>query len=938
MNGIAEYLTIPLAYGQALGGLRWSADGDAVESLAPDDESVGTFVVTPALVRLIEGFPAGCELPGIGFLLHFLHLLGASMTRVRPLPAASARLDEAFRATGRIMRNAGSLCAEFCAGVPPAACAADPADVVTSLSRPRWKLSIARGSSLADELAETPPLSPDEFESQVLRRLATLTDAELRHWLRHGRAPVREAGSSIARLTPPRLLARLSELAGRPRLAGAAPLVEHLSGALSLPPRHLARSELPSGGYCDLSTRGLPEQLLPAQFALDDLEFVRRFAERELLYYHRETPHRPIAEEVVLLVDQGVRTWGDVRLVLAAAALALVRQAARQGRSLFVSTTGLRGRMLDTATCDPEELGKALEASDFSAHPAAELERILESPALAARDVVLLTNPRSLRTPEVVLATKVAPPGTRLFSVSVDSGGHVELAEVRGGTPMSLASCRVEVAAGLPAIALRRILSRGANPWQGDAEPVPCPFRLGALQRFQDHLFVFDDHGEWLLLAGAPGLLHAWKVDGSRAEILPRAWLGGTPLHRAEVVLGVAGGFVVAGKIGKELMLAHYDLGKRTVAVHRLGINGGPERIWWYDRRNHAVVGCNKGSRYVVFAVDLASTGSEACYRRWLPEADVAPRARAAANAAPPEDELRPLLLRVNDTVPENGRIVCLDSVEGMISARREDGRWVSFPLEDDGRRSLRGASIIDVKWHGASLALLVSLSPRKMRRLLIFHEELERAVAGFTVAPGVESFALARSGERYAFRVANRQIAVHEIGHPSPSFVTPLSKSHSRLDVELGESVLVVRTSKFNHLVRWGRGPLRFVVSDQPARRILEDEFGSEPPRLASARLLGNTQVVRDVRFDNKRFVSAVWSGGLGALVDFAGHVVIIDLDGAVVAIFHFYRNQVAAWMPGGARLGTVPLIGGPSTPDAEALLSEALRAAAARGKEVVP
>ncbi len=65
-----------------------------------------------------------------------------------------------------------------------------------------------------------------------------------------------------------------------------------------------------------MTTTGNPEQILPSQFALDDLEFLRRFAERELLYFRREEPHSRTREELVVLLDQGVRTWGIVRLVL----------------------------------------------------------------------------------------------------------------------------------------------------------------------------------------------------------------------------------------------------------------------------------------------------------------------------------------------------------------------------------------------------------------------------------------------------------------------------------------------------------------------------------------------------------------------------------------------------------------------------------------------
>ena len=107
-------------------------------------------------------------------------------------------------------------------------------------------------------------------------------------------------------------------------------VISRLEGALSLPPRRLDRSELQTDGYSDLTTRGTPEQILPIQFALEDEEFLRRFAERELLYFHRETPRPPAVEEMVLLLDQGVRTWGDVRLVLAGAAMALARQAERR--------------------------------------------------------------------------------------------------------------------------------------------------------------------------------------------------------------------------------------------------------------------------------------------------------------------------------------------------------------------------------------------------------------------------------------------------------------------------------------------------------------------------------------------------------------------------------------------------------------------------------
>ena len=54
--------------------------------------------------------------------------------------------------------------------------------------------------------------------------------------------------------------AQLVELARRtPRLAGAATLVAAFDAALTFPPRRRSRSELPQGGYADVSTRGDPD-------------------------------------------------------------------------------------------------------------------------------------------------------------------------------------------------------------------------------------------------------------------------------------------------------------------------------------------------------------------------------------------------------------------------------------------------------------------------------------------------------------------------------------------------------------------------------------------------------------------------------------------------------------------------------------------------------
>src|SRR5262249_25065547 len=162
----------------------------------------------------------------------------------------------------------------------------------------------------------------------------------------------------------------------------------------------------------------------------DPLEFVRRFAENELLYFRREEPPTRVQEELIVLLDQGVRTWGDVRLILSAAVLALGKLAARKGIPFRLATTS-SPEICDPLGFDQQTLGDLLEASDLSLNPGLALERVLEEPTTAARDVVLLTHPRNLHEEDVATAALRARPGTRLFTVSVDEPRNVRFCELR---------------------------------------------------------------------------------------------------------------------------------------------------------------------------------------------------------------------------------------------------------------------------------------------------------------------------------------------------------------------------------------------------------------------------------------------------------------------------------------------------------------------------
>jgi len=147
-----------------------------------------------------------------------------------------------------------------------------------------------------------------------------------------------------------------------------------------------------------------------------------------------------------------------------------------------------------------------------------------------------------LAEPDIGAAARTVPDGTRLFAIGVDGQGKAQLAELRHGSPVTLARFRVDLS------------QKGEPPapppieqtfgWAGDIEPVGFPFRFGLIGRIQ--AFAFDAAGEVLLLASSNGILHAHRPTGPD-EVLPRGWYKGELLRDVDAILGVPGGFVVAG-------------------------------------------------------------------------------------------------------------------------------------------------------------------------------------------------------------------------------------------------------------------------------------------------------------------------------------------------------------------------------------------------------
>ena len=128
-----------------------------------------------------------------------------------------------------------------------------------------------------------------------------------------------------------------------------------------------------------------------------------------------------------------------------------------------------------------------------------------------------------------------------LAHVGEDCAGAVQFVELKHGIPVPLSRFQVDLSQAVHS-AMRSSEESGATAgWTGDVEPIGFPFRFGMVGTLLENGFDFDQSGEWLLTASSRGILHAWRVDGSQAEILPRGVVAGEVLTQVDAVLGIAG-------------------------------------------------------------------------------------------------------------------------------------------------------------------------------------------------------------------------------------------------------------------------------------------------------------------------------------------------------------------------------------------------------------
>lgn len=907
-----RYLIIPPALGDAL-GLHWSIAHDCILHMDGN-----TFVLIEELIPVLDGVFARQPVPPFGFVLAALHAIKKTESYRRARGATT------------LARNVGLLISDLCRELPVALVPPDWVDLRMALES---RLLIGRPSERQEN--HDLVLSASTIIQLIGDTLEKIDPATLLARLKTGAPPLHDAVRELSQ-APESLLVRfrrLLNLAGhRPRLIGAAHLVPALDAALTIPPRRQSPEVVPQGGYADVTTRGQPERLLLSQFALDTDEFVRRFAENELLFFRPEIPHEPQPSVRMIVLDQGVRTWGHVRLALAGAAMSLL---GREGRSIHSTSlvTSSDSKPISLENTTPQELVARLEASDLSRHPANLITVALsrwdtpESP----RDVIVLTHPRSLAEPAVVSALNAHYDSDRIFALTVDNSGWSELIEWGDRGPVRMRSFRVDLTAAEQARIATPAPRSETVPasWTGDREPIGFPFRPGIVA--DPIVFGFDGPGEWLVTASRDGILQAIPTTGEPPEVWPRPYRNGAVLKSVDKILGVMDGVVVCGQMnlpddsilvthsqnsvivqdpivsaGSTIddwpisitwhVAVHYDRVNRTVKLHRLArvISGAS----WFVSMNRRVVGIRTILRNRSPFTSLLDLSTGELSQR-TSESDW-----TILNHGPPINV--PFFHRISpDADVPHDTSVCLE--DAGLELRRGPDSWPRFMPTRDGKPILKNATIESCQL--AFNVLVLSILRDGVREKLVIRGPHPRLVYRL---PGLErsgASSLSTDGNLLAYRSRVMDVSIVETTSSAlPRTVATNARLHNELIVSLLDSPfnLTIGIGDFIHRFWIESDALQHSL--QRGRPPVHDRHGSN---LATF-------------YDRSRFPAKAiaQTDTMCAVVDRLGQVLLMTGD-RVLFSFVVRRERAAAIGSDGTCWGDVVLLGCPVTPNAAELLA---------------
>lgn len=957
----AAYFMLPRDYFARDSAVRWfdqqaglnfgSAEKNVrVRFVYAESNSRARFVSGEQIAEFLAGFASQRPLVPFAQIAHWILRLVVPYGAGTPF----GRLCDAFDASGKNWRNAGTFAGMMSAGLPATACEVAAEAACVRLRDRSFPLCWFTGMLNVSATGEVPAASPAEFDAHLVEALSTLTDDDVMAWLKTGRGKV--SGSALAMLAPPRTWTeRVDDLLVRPRLAGVRRHVEQMVAALAVPPRRRDPQRMPVGGYADVVTHGSVDRLLPSQHALDEIDFLRRFSENELLFFRREEPPTQARDALAIVLDQGVRTWGDVRLVLTAATLALAQRAVDKAKPMQFACTS-RSHVASLTDLSDPELAATLEASDVTRHPGEALERILETKSDVPRDVYLLTHPFALNDDNVRAAARRLGKEDRLFALTVTGRGEAALVELRHGLPVLLRSFRIDFAPATTAAA--KTPSVEPTDWKGPVERVGWPFPF--CPRGPAKHIAFDEAGKHVLTVLERGMLCVWNIASARAEVLPRPRVGGIIITNWRSVVGVEGGFALLAFQETAAHVFLYRLDRRECTYYTFANTSAEEWAFgtlYYLRRLHSIVVARinevADSRLIDLRTetvkapnptDAVAANGRSAWQYWESVNGRPLRvsvARATDASAVGKEEFRNWFISA-----QNGEVLIAADIEAN-GPKTEDGdqqnfkgperevaqldvqrserklpvRWPAFVPHTDGRPTFVDRNVIGVQLAGVTLA--IRSSPRLPNQtgdaLTLFLGPDGHFLREIPIRRPDWQFLVSNDGRYVALAPSPNRFEVQDTATGARALDKPLGVSARNLSLWVGDHAFVLRCGRHGnvwHLADWS-GP--FVV------------------RSAALSQLGRPDEAKpgvgaDLLEDRDRCRAGAERGGIRFVLDPYGHVLAFDAKGDLIFQFFAIGDSWSAWIPSGQRCGRGFVHDRSNRSDAAIAIGRALREAQRR------
>ncbi|HQR41045.1 MAG TPA: hypothetical protein PLX97_00145, partial [Gemmatales bacterium] len=615
--------------------------------------------------------------------------------------------------------------------------------------------------------------------------------------------------------------------------------------------------------------------------------------------------------DLLLILDQGIRTWGSTRLRLTAAALALAIKAQRHGRKVYLTTSSHYREMLDVNEHKPEQLAEVLEKSDLTSHPSVAISMLAELTREQTLDVVLLSHPRNLLERAVIVANQAFHTESRLFALTVDEESNACWGEIRHGELTRVQRFHIQPV-HRPETKKKRNRAIGESHrglrWTGPVEPFASPFQVPQRYRVVDVDFDTDD--EMMYVLDSSGRVTAyWMYEPHFSTLLPRV------MHEQESppltgITGVPRGFVAFGmenhqvihmaqfdmhvKAQRVQLAKHHGFSDRMMASHIVGPMGvrchlpASDELWFTSMDG----GC-------ALVYDLQENSTQMKYD----EEHVIETLRVQAWRKPTISGGKTRLEQF-----------AFRSTTGEITINDKGQEFRFTPLSDGNPLHLN-QTIKEVQKGGDVLCLLMQVPRTSSTILYAYSLPHFHRIGEFN---DVNYFKLSASGRYLAHRLHPFCVQVLDLQQNNRMVLRTRSGNMVKVrEMVAGPGWLYVRYSsrQSNYLIDWRSGVLQCTY-----RSAHPHEYAQQPVHRSSMVELGYTS-----NKDRKVHRCHI-TYGHRIMADELGHIWVHDLHDNLICVFLLDQTDLAGWMPDGTTFGPARLVGHDSIPDAPRLFAEAL------------